>query len=324
MRVVYWARLPHLKAAVAARLQAVAGAQVTVVDTLEETLAALPGAQALVTLDAPVADAHRVLEAIAAPGATVRWLHFLSAGREGFEAVGFPPALTVTYAEGGVAPTVAEHVMMLALALVRRLPDCLAAQAEGQWQRSRVSAATGSLEGATLGIIGYGEIGRALLPRAAAFGMRVIAASRRPKDDPGLAAFHTLDDVDTLLAESDVIVLALALTPETHHFLDRDRLARCKPGAIVINVARGGVLDPVALAEALASGQLGGAGLDVTEPEPLPDGDPLWRAPNLIITPHLGGAGSQASTTRLAEGAGANLARFVAGEPLRHVVRQGR
>ncbi|MBU4610631.1 D-2-hydroxyacid dehydrogenase [Achromobacter sp. GG226] len=323
MRVVYWARLPHLKAAVAAHLQAVPGAEVTVVDTLDETLAALPGAQGLVTMDASAADARRVLDGIAGPGGTVRWLHFLSAGREGFEAVGFPPSLTVTYAEGGVAPTVAEHVMMLALALVRRLPDCLAAQADGQWRR-QIGARTGSLEGATLGIIGYGEIGRALLPRAAAFGMRVVAASRRPKDDAVLAACHGLDDVDTLLAQADVIVLALALTPETRHFMNRERLARCKPGALIINVARGGVLDPEALAEALASGQVGGAGLDVTEPEPLPDGHPLWQAPNLIITPHLGGAGSQASTARLAEGAAANLARFVAGESLQHVVQAGR
>lgn len=323
MRVVFWARLPQLKAPVAARLQAVAGAEIAIVDTIEEVLAALPGAQGLVTLDSSPADAKRILDAIAAPGATVRWLHFLSAGREGFEAVGFPPSLTVTYAEGGVAPTVAEQVMMLALALVRRLPECLAQQAQGKWGR-QVGARTGSLEGATLGIIGYGEIGRALLPRASAFGMRVVAASRRPKDDPGLAACYGLDEVDTLLAESDVIVLALAMTPETHHFMNRTRLAACKPGALLINVARGGVLDPQALADALVSGQLGGAGLDVTEPEPLPDGDPLWHAPNIIITPHLGGAGSQASTARLAEGAGANLARLVAGEPLQHVVQAGR
>ncbi len=321
MRVVFWARLPHLKAAVSARLQAVPGAEITVVDTADELLAALPGAQGVVTMDASPGDARRVLDAIVA-GGTVRWLHFLSAGREGFEAVGFPPGLTVTYAEGGVAPTVAEHAMMLALALVRRLPDCLAQQGRATWVR-QVSQRAGSLEGATLGIIGHGEIGRALLPRARAFGMRVVAASRRRKDDAELAASYGLDQVDTLLAESDVVVLALAMTDETRHFMNRERLARCKPGAILINVARGGVLDPVALVEALESGQLGGAGLDVTEPEPLPDGDPLWGAPNLIITPHIAGGGSAASVARLAEGAGANLARLIAGEPLRHVVQQG-
>src|SRR4051812_34118800 len=125
MKIVYWKRLPLAAAAVTAELTSVAGAHIAICETLAEVLAALPGAEGLVLFDAPAADAKPVAEALRAPGSTVRWMHFLSAGREGFEAVGLPGGVAITYAAGGAAPAVAEHAMALLLALGRRLPEVL-------------------------------------------------------------------------------------------------------------------------------------------------------------------------------------------------------
>jgi phosphoglycerate dehydrogenase-like enzyme len=123
-----------------------------------------------------------------------------------------------------------------------------------------------------------------------------------------------------VLARADVVLVAVPYSKDTHHLIGADEFAACKRGAILINVARGGLVDPVALAAALKSGQLGAAGTDVTEPEPLPAGDPLWGAPNLIITPHVAGASGPVGRERLAGFVAANVARFVAGEPVHCVV----
>ena len=320
MRVVFWASVPLARREVIERLQTVPGAELTVVESLPDLLAALPGAEALVLYDAPEAKAREVVAALNAPGNTVRWMHFVSAGREGFEAVGLPAGVTVTYAAGGVAPTVAEHAMALVLALGRRVPAVLAQQAERKWSRAPSAQAT-SLEGGVMAIVGYGQIGRELARRARAFGMRVVAVSRTVKTDELLDECHPLAELHRVLATADVVVVAIALTAQTRHLFDRQALAACKPGALLVNVARGGVIDQAALAEALASGHLGGAGLDVTDPEPLPASDPLWDAPGLIITPHYAGGGSPVSMARLGDGVAANLQRLMAGEPLHDVVQ---
>jgi len=121
-----------------------------------------------------------------------------------------------------------------------------------------------------------------------------------------------------------VVVLALALTPDTRHLLGRDAIAACKPGALLVNVARGAIVDQLALCEALHSGHLGGVAVDVTDPEPLPESDPLWACPNVLISPHLAGSGSKASIGRLADSARDNLLRLQAGQPLLGLVQVGR
>ena len=143
-----------------------------------------------------------------------------------------------------------------------------------------------------MAIVGYGQIGREIALRARPFGIRTIAVSRTRKSDDLLDESYTLSELDQALARADIVMLTIALTPETRHLFDRRRLAACKPGVVLINVARGGLVDQQALAAALASGQVGGAGLDVVDPEPLPASDPLWAAPNLIISPHFAGGGS--------------------------------
>jgi phosphoglycerate dehydrogenase-like enzyme len=315
MRIVYWARLQLAKSLVIEQLSAVPGVELVVAENLPSLLGALPGAAGVVLYDAPPSEARQVVASIGASGNTVRWLHFLTAGREGFDAVGIPAGVAVTYAAGGASPAVAEHAMALLLALGRRVPEMLAQQALGRWDRAPATRAS-SLEGKTMAIVGFGHIGRELAGRARPFGAKIIGLSRSPKPDPLLDEAQPLSELHAVLARSDVVVIAIALTAQTRHLFDRAAFAAIKPGAHLVNVARGGVVDHGALIEALTSGKLGGAGLDVTDPEPLPDGDPLWSCPNLILSPHYAGGGSAATLTRLAGGAAENLRRFAAGGPL--------
>jgi len=320
MRVVYWQRLQLARQQVIEALEAVPGTDLVVVDTLADMLGALNGAEALVLYDAPPDEARQVTAALSAPGNTVRWMHILTAGREGFDAVGLPSNVTVTAAAGCVAPTVAEHVMTLLLSLMRRVPAMLEEQGKRNWSRLGVSAKARSVEGMTMAIVGYGQIGREVAKRAKAFGIHIVAVSRSAKDDEFIDEAFALDALDTVLARADIAVLSIALTPDTAHLFDAARLAACKPGMVLVNVARGGVVVQTALARALKSGQIGGAGLDATTPEPLPADDPLWAAPNLIISPHFAGGGSIASQRRLGQSAAGNLRRLIKGEPLKDIV----
>ena len=320
MRVVYWTRLQLARRQVVESLQAIPGVELTVAEQLPDVLAALKEAEALILYDAPAAEARQVLEALAAPDNTVRWMHFLTAGREGFEAVGLPRNVAVTYPAGCVAPTVAEHAMALLLGLVRRVPTILDYQARRNWNRAEVYANASSVENKAMAIVGFGHIGREVALRARAFGITTIGVSRSAKPDTLLDESHTLADLDEVLSRADIAVLSIALTAETRRLFDHRRFAVCKRGIVLVNVARGGLVDQAALAEALVSGQVGAAGLDAVDPEPLPADDPLWGAPNLILSPHFAGGASQASLRRLAESASANLKRLMAGEPLLHVV----
>ncbi len=320
MRVVYWARFALAKTELLERLGHADGCDLVVTDTLAQTLAALPGAEALVLFDAPAAEARQIVQALQAPGNTVRWMHFISAGREGFEAAGLPRGVVISYAAGAVAATVAEHALALMLALGRRVPEFAAQARERRWDRAVAARAT-SLEGQTLAIVGYGSIGAELARRARPFGMRVVAVTRSAKASSDVDAAFGLDALHRVLGEADVVAIAIALNSETHHLIGSAALAACKRGAMLINVARGGVVDQIALAEALRSGQLGSAGLDVTDPEPLPASDPLWDCPNLLISPHFGGGGGKASVERIVAGVLGNLKKLIAGQPLDNVIK---
>lgn len=324
MRIVYWAKLQLAKAQIIEAVQAVPGVELQVTTTLEETLAAMPGASALVLVHGPQHEAKQVLAALRSTENTVRWMHFISAGREGYEELGWPPGVVVTYAGGGVSPAVAEHAMALMLALCRRVPDMVnTIMARKAWDRTLIAPKARSLEGATLALVGYGHIGRELARRARAFDMRVLTVSRSAQKDEYVDEAWPLARLHDALAQADVVVAAIALTPETTHLLGEAEFAACKRGALLVNVARGPVLDQAALVRALESGQIGGAGLDVSDPEPLPAGDPLWNAPNVLISPHFAGSGSPRSVERLAEGVAENLRRFIAKEPPLHVVSAG-
>lgn len=321
MRIVYWARLQLARQQIIDAVAGIPGVTLQLTSTLEETLAALPGAVGLLLVHGPSDEARKVYAVLQAPGATVRWLHFISAGREGYEDIGWPAGVAVTYAAGGVSPAVAEHAMALLLALARRVPDLIGAvMPRRAFDRTLVAPKARSLEGSTLVIIGHGHIGRELAKRARAFDMRVVAVARSPHGDSNVDASLPLTQLRAGLAQADAIAVAIALTPATTHLLSDAEFAACKPGALLVNVARGPIVDQRALARALANGQIGGAGLDVTDPEPLPPDDPLWDSPNLIISPHYAGSGSPLSVQRLARGVADNVRRLQAGEPLLNVV----
>lgn len=302
MRVVFWTYLPFAKAAVAERVGALEGVELTVSDSLPEILDALPGADGLITFNAPQHMAAEVLATIRDKAGSVKWIHFLTAGREDFEAAGIPEWLDISGPDGATAPAVAEHCMALMLALVRRVPELAAATSAATWERAIARRMT-SLEGGTLLVLGMGAIGREIARRARGFGMRTVAATRNPRDDALFDAAHGLDRLPELYAQADAVAVALALAPETRHLVGEDAFSRMRPNAILVNVSRGGLVDPAALNAALRSGSISGAALDVTEPEPLPPEDPLWSCPNILISPHIAGGGSPASLERTVESA---------------------
>ena len=190
------------------------------------------------------------------------------------------------------------------LAAARRLPEALAAVREGRWQTWEPDWLLGhDVHGATLGIVGYGRIGQAVARRAEGFSMRILATPRVPLDE--------------LLAQSDAVTLHVPLTSETRHLIDADALARMKATAILVNTARGGVVDQEALARALHRGEIAGAALDVTDPEPLPPDHPLLDAPNLLVLPHIGSA-THTARERMADLAVDNLLTGLAGNPMPH------
>jgi glyoxylate reductase len=198
----------------------------------------------------------------------------------------------------------ADLTWALLLALVRRLPEAAAAVRAGDWHTQETARWLGSgLDGKTLGIVGYGRIGRAVAARAQPFGMTVIHTRETPLDE--------------LLERSDVLSLHAPLTPQTRALVDARALARMKPTAYLVNTARGPMVDTEALAAALTDGTIAGAALDVTDPEPLPPGHPLLKAPNLIVLPHVGSATVEARSA-MTELAVANLEAGLAGRPLPH------
>jgi phosphoglycerate dehydrogenase-like enzyme len=174
-----------------------------------------------------------------------------------------------------------------------------------------------------MGILGYGAIGRAIATRARAFGMRVIATRRTIGETPAeLDAVHGSDELDTVLREADILVIALPLTPETRGLLGREQFAQMKRDALLVNIARGAVVVESELADALRDRTIAGAALDVFDKEPLPSDSPFWSLPNVLVTPHTTGAFKgfgEASAALFIE----NLRRWVRGEELHNVVRDG-
>jgi phosphoglycerate dehydrogenase-like enzyme len=229
-----------------------------------------------------------------------------------------PDGVAVCSGSGIHDVAVSEWVVATLLALQRRLPEFLDLQRRREWDPNvNDLTSTGpsplgpihDLEGSTVLILGYGSIGRAVAARLAPFGIRVVGVARHAREDaePAQALPH-------LLPQADAVVVLLPLTSETERIVDTGFLARMKPGALLVNAARGRHVDTDALLEALHAGHVRAA-LDVTDPEPLPADHPLWLAPNILITPHVAGA-VVAWQARAYRFAGEQLRRYVAGEPL--------
>lgn len=241
-------------------------------------------------------------------GAGPAWVQLASVGFDGYPDW-LLRATRVSAASGTSSEVIAEFALACILAANKRLPERWIAE-PADWKLS----AAPPLRGSVLGLVGLGGIGQALAAKALALGMQVLALRRRP----GLAApegVRLVASLEELLANSDHLVLAAPATAETRHLIDGRALAHAKPGLHLINVARGSLIDQDALLSALDQGQLGRASLDVTEPEPLPAGHPLYRHPRVFLSPHTS-AISPLQQQELVERFVDNLARFERGEPL--------
>lgn len=261
----------------------------------------------------------KVPPALLADAPLLAWMQLDSAGTDGYTGGVLPAGVRLTNASGAYGLAIAEHMLAMALSLMKKLPDYGCNQTQAQWHDE---GAVMSLFGMRVLVVGLGDIGTEFASRCHALGARVRGVRRVPRPAPaGVDAVVGLDRLDDELPEADLVALCLPSTAETRHLFDAPRLARMKPGAILLNVGRGNVLDQDALADALEGGRLAGAGLDVTDPEPLPEDHRLWRAPRLILTPHVSGGWHLPETKeRIVRLMADNLRRFLAGRPLRSLV----
>lgn len=220
-----------------------------------------------------------------------------------------PEGVTLCRGAGVHDASTAELTLALILASLRGLPDFALAQSRGEWSPRW----TTSLADRTVLIVGYGSVGEAIERRLEGFEADVVKVARTARD--GVAG---MEDLSSLLPQANVVVLIVPMTGETRGMVDAEFLDRMKDGALLVNMARGPVVDTDALVAALQSGRITAA-VDVTDPEPLPDGHPLWTAPGVLISPHVGGA-SSAMWPRAHRLVQLQLERFAAGESLQHVV----
>ena len=224
-----------------------------------------------------------------------------------------PPGVTLCDGAGIHDAPVSEWCVMAMLAVRRNLPAQLRAQDQATWQWTSGGA---DLDGAHVLIVGYGSIGRALEARLLPFGARISRVARRARE-----GVDSIDALPRLLPDADVVVILVPLTPQTRGMVDTTFLDSMREGAVLVNAARGPIVDSGALLNALQQEHIRAA-LDVTDPEPLPDGHPLWTAPGVLITPHVGGAVERVFE-RGWRFAGEQVRRYLAGEPLRNIVTGG-
>lgn len=316
MKVVLWPSIAG--AEIGARLRTIAGATVVNVATNDELAAAIPGTAVLVAGGHHfAAESARILRE---RGDALRFIQTWTAGYEGLQQTGVPHGVIVANAGDAWSRIVAEHAVALLLMVVRRMEPSIVNQPRHAWDRRQTATIT-SIEGMTVAVIGFGGIGREFARLIRPFGVRIVGLRRHPAPDPLADEVVSIGQLDSVLARSDAVLVAAPHDASTDKLLGARQFAACKRGAFIVNVSRGGLIDQAAFAAALASGHLGGGAVDVTDPEPLPENDPFWDTPNLIITPHVAGAGGPISRARLAKHIGRNVERFMAGEPVQSVVQ---
>ena len=268
----------------------------------------LPASAAEVELFVPAYQLGPVDRALFDQMPRLRVVQTLTAGVDHIRSA-LPEGVVLCNGRGIHDTSTAELALTLILASLRGIPEFVHAQDLGRWQPERRE----SLADKRMLIVGYGQIGAAIEERVRPFEAEVIRVARRSR-----SGVHAIDELPSLLPEADVVVLILPGTAETRHLVDADFLGRMRRGALLVNVSRGSVVDHDALVVALEDGQ-GRAALDVTDPEPLPEGHPLWGAPNLLVSPHVGGA-SSAMWPRAYRVVRDQLDRFARGETLENQV----
>lgn len=252
----------------------------------------------------------------------LRWVHCDHAGLTKSARPGvFERSLIVTGSAGRSGPALAEHAIMFMLMLCSNYPAFYEAQKRKQWLRYAGATNLRALWGRTVGIVGMGHTGPELALRCKAFNMRVLGYRRRDLPSPAqvdrMYCADKGETLDPILDECDVLALVVNLSDATWHMIGERELRRMKPGAIIVNLSRGGVIDEAALIAALREGRIAGAGLDVAETEPLPPSSPLWDTPNTLITPHFT-ASLPDKSDRSLEVIVDNFSRYRSGKPLRN------
>lgn len=248
----------------------------------------------------------------------LRWLQAMGAGVEWALVPELPPPVTVTRAPGVFGPWMAEYVLGWCLWVTQRMETYREAQRDRRWVGHVLPE---RLRGTTMAVVGLGDVGRTIARAARALGMRVVGVSRSGRPVPGVDRVWRVSALHRALGEADWVVVALPLTLATRGLIGERELRAVAPEAWLVNIGRGAVIDEPALVQALARRRLAGAILDVFSSEPLPPEHPLWGLPNVVITPHISGPNAPDEITPIFRD---NLARFLAGRRLRHVVDRGR
>ncbi len=289
------------------------GATFVAAGDTETQLRELPDADAVISW--PLREALPVARRL-------RWVHCTSAGIERIRQL---PELvemedvTLTNGRGAHAATIADHTFAFMLAFTRHLPALLEDKRARRWDRAARSQGARELSGTVLGILGLGKIGAEIAKRGVAFGMEIRAVDVNPRAQaPGVSETWPLSRLNDLLQITDYLAITLPITSQTRGLIGARELDLMKPQAYLFVMSRGGIVDQDALADALANGRLAGAGLDATDPEPLPAEHPLWELPNVIISPHSSGASRQ-TNERGRQIMRENIGRFLTGQPLINV-----
>ena len=295
-----------------------------------ELQSAAPGVEFIVAKQGEIAKQAANVDAVIgfctpelfAAGKSIRWIQVTSAGVE--SCVGIPAVrerdILITNMQRIGGPIIAEHTIGMVLAFTRGIDLYVAAQPRAEWRRATPPGRMAVVDGKTMLVVGLGGIGSEVAKRAHALGMKVTATRASGRTGPEFVSYVGLpDELHKLAAEADFVVNTAPLTPQTTGIFDAAFFAKMKPSAYFINVARGRSVVTSALVDALNNKKIAGAGLDVTDPEPLPADHPLWKAPNVIITPHVANdsdLGFDAQLKVVQE----NLRRYLAGERMLSVV----
>jgi D-2-hydroxyacid dehydrogenase (NADP+) len=268
--------------------------------------------------DADVLYGWKVPRSVIASAKQLAWVQVTGAGVDWALAPELAPGVVVTRAPGVFGPGMAEYVLGWSLWVTQHMTQYLEAQRARRWREELLPA---PLRGKTLTIVGLGDIGRTIARAARGLGVRTVGVSRSGRGVPTVDRVYRRSGLTRALAEGDFVVLTVPLTEDTRSMIGARELAGMRPSAWLLNVARGEVVDETALLDALERRTIAGAVLDVVSHEPLPGDHPLWSAPNTVITPHISGP---STPEQIAPIFNDNLARFLAGRRLRHVVDRAR
>lgn len=299
-----------VKPEVIGRLREACGAAGVVADDEDAAARVMASADAVLVSDNAYTPA--MAQAICnAP--RLKWMQIVTAGYDNITRLGAPGNAIITSVGDAFSPSVAVHAVTLMLALQRGLHRMAANKAARHWDKALPTTMV-MPEGKTLLIVGYGSIGQEIAKIVAPLGMKVIGLSRTGAPNPLAAEVHKTEALHRLLPVADAVIVAAPLNPSTMGMIGARELGLMKRSAVLVNVSRGKLVDTTALLTALKQEQIAGAGLDVTEPEPLPADHPLWDVPNLIVSPHVAGAAGPYGAERQIERVSANVRRFLAGE----------